>query len=61
MRTRLHTDTPDDVLIEAIAAASLRGDSPELRIIMCLKLREAILNANDAAISQLTAIKSVQE
>lgn len=33
---------PDDVIIEAIAAASLNGDSPELRVLMCTKLKEAI-------------------
>jgi spore coat protein CotF len=34
--------TPDDVIIEAIAAASLHGDSPYLREVMCNKLNEVI-------------------
>ena len=33
---------PEDVLIEAIAAASLYGDSPALRELQCRKLRESI-------------------
>lgn len=34
--------TPEDVLLEAIAAASLYRDSPELRREMCAKLRKAM-------------------
>ncbi len=34
--------TPEDVLIEAIAAASFYGDSPGLRVSQCEKLRESI-------------------
>jgi hypothetical protein len=34
--------TPEDVLLEAIAAASLNGDRPELRRKCCRKLRHAI-------------------
>ena len=30
--------TPEEVLIEAIAAASLHGDTPDLRRLMCRKL-----------------------
>ncbi len=33
---------PEDVLIEAIAAASFYGDSPGLRESQCHKLRESI-------------------
>ena len=54
--------TPDDVLIEAISAALLHGDSPYLRELMCLKLKEAIgkLAQQDQAV-QLTFIKSAKE
>lgn len=34
--------TPEDVLLEAIAAASLFGDSSSLREMECRKLRESI-------------------
>lgn len=34
--------TPEDVLLEAIAAASLHGDSPSLRRQACAKLNQAI-------------------
>ena len=50
--------TPDDVLIEAIAAASLHGDSAELRILMCRKLKEAV---DKIAAANLTYIKMVKE
>ena len=45
----LHLMTPEDVLIEAIAAASLHGDTPELRVIMCSKLHDAIHKDRSAA------------
>lgn len=58
--------TPDDVLIEAIAAASLHGDSPYLRETMCRKLEEAVRklvapNATTQTIGNLTVIKSGKE
>ena len=34
--------TPEDVLIEAIAAASRFGDSPALRELECRKLRASL-------------------
>lgn len=34
--------TPEDVLIEAVIAASRRGDSPELRELACRKLKASI-------------------
>jgi len=34
--------TPEEVLLEAIAAASVRGDSPSLRQLMCSKLAASI-------------------
>jgi hypothetical protein len=37
--------TPEDVLIEAIAAASLHGDSDALRRLMCAKLADSIRRA----------------
>lgn len=36
---------PEDVLLEAISAASLHGDSAELRSLMCKKLKMAMQNA----------------
>ena len=39
--------TPEDVLIEAIQAASLHGDSPNLRELQCEKLRESIERERD--------------
>ena len=52
--------TPDDVLIEAISAASLHGDSPYLRELMCQKLKEAIEELARPVIP-LTYIKLVKE
>lgn len=37
--------TPEDVLIESIAAASIHGDSPALRQKQCAKLIESIRRA----------------
>jgi hypothetical protein len=34
--------TPEEVLLEAIAAASLHGDTPDLRRMMCRKLNFAL-------------------
>ena len=48
--------TPDDVLCEAIAAASLHGDSAELRQEMCAKLKEAVRKVAAAKIYDLPLI-----
>ena len=37
--------TPEDILLESIAAASLHGDSPALRRLQCAKLNAAILKS----------------
>ena len=41
--------SPEDVLVEAIAAASLHGDSPHLRKQFCTLLQRAIEVLNKAA------------
>lgn len=40
--------TPEDVLLEAIAAASLHGDSAELRAKMCSKLIRVMVRYYEA-------------
>ena len=41
--------TPEEVLLESIQAASLLGDTPELRQAQCSKLEEAIQKAHENA------------